>query len=241
MFRRSDNAVYAKCSTSRGVQELNGERQRIDWLARNNIAGPAVLSWVQSDLGACLIISAVPGIPAADLSASDLRQAWPSIVRTVRSVHDLPIADCPFERRLTTMLNRAEDVVRRHAVNPDFLLPEQRQTAADEILRWLRAEAPHRVRQEAEDLVVCHGDACLPNFIIDPDTRQCTGLIDLGRLGIADPYVDLALLAANSQPKWPNNDEAQHAFNMLLDLYGIKSPDQERLRFYLHLDPLTWG
>jgi len=73
VFRRSDNAVYAKCSTSRGVQELNGERQRIDWLARNNIAGPAVLSWVQSDLGACLIISAVPGIPAADLPASDLR------------------------------------------------------------------------------------------------------------------------------------------------------------------------
>lgn len=129
VFRRSDNAVYAKCSTSGAVQELAGERERNDWLASNDIAGPALLSWAQSELGACLIITAVPGIPAADLSLPELREAWPSIVRTLRMVHDRPVAGCPFERRLTTMLNRAEDVIQRRAVNPEFLLPEQRQTA----------------------------------------------------------------------------------------------------------------
>lgn len=87
------------------------------------------------------------------------------------------------------MLERAEDVVIRDAVNPEFLLPEQRQTAPADLLERLRAEVPDRVSQEAEDLVVCHGDACLPNFIVDPYTRQCTGLVDLGRLGIADRYV----------------------------------------------------
>lgn len=95
IFRRSDSAVYAKCTTSLGVKELDGERQRIDWLSNSDVAGPAVLSWAQSDLGACLIISAVPGIPAADLSPPDLVEAWPSIVRTVRSLHELPLADCP--------------------------------------------------------------------------------------------------------------------------------------------------
>ncbi|MFP1592824.1 phosphotransferase [Escherichia coli] len=29
---------------------------------------------------------------------------------------------------------------------------------------------------------VCHGDPCMPNFMVDPKTLQCTGLIDLGRL-----------------------------------------------------------
>ncbi|WP_436977121.1 phosphotransferase, partial [Shigella flexneri] len=31
-------------------------------------------------------------------------------------------------------------------------------------------------------MVVCHGDPCMPNFMVDPKTLQCTGLIDLGRL-----------------------------------------------------------
>ncbi len=241
VFRRSDSAAYAKCVTTPGVQELDGERQRIDWLSSSDVAGPAVLSWAQSDLGACLIISAVPGIPATDLSPPDLLEAWPSLVRTVRSLHKLPLADGPFQRRLATMLDRAEDVVTRDAVSPEFLLPEQRQTAPADLLERLRAKVPDRVGQEAEDLVVCHGDACLPNFIVDPDTRQCTGLIDLGRLGIADRYVDLSLLAANSHPAWRTGEEAQRAFHMLFEVYGIAVPDQDRLRFYLHLDPLTWG
>ena len=52
------------------------------------------------------------------------------------------------------------------------------------------------------------------------DGDACTGVIDLGRLGVADRHADLALLGADSG--------------------RTVDGDPERLRFYLELDPLTW-
>ncbi|MCZ9779958.1 phosphotransferase, partial [Pseudomonas aeruginosa] len=81
----------------------------------------------------------------------------------------------------------------------------------------------------------------LPNFMVDPKTLQCTGLIDLGRLGTADRYADLALMIANAEENWAAPDEAERAFAVLFNVLGIEAPDRERLAFYLRLDPLTWG
>lgn len=65
------------------------------------------------------------------------------------------------------------------------------------------------------------------------------GLIDLGRLGVADPYADLALLRANARETWPDEVTARAADHEFSELYGIDR-DAERQRFYLLLDPLTW-
>jgi streptomycin 3"-kinase len=102
------------------------------------------------------------------------------------------------------------------------------------------ADQPQRVRAEqpsvaAHDLVVCHGDACLPNFLFDPDTLALTGVIDVGRLGIADRYADLALAKAQLADVWPVGS------GRFFTAYGLSEPDDRRLDFYLLLDPLTWG
>ena len=77
-------------------------------------------------------------------------------------------------------------------------------------------------------LVVCHGDACSPNTLIDDDGR-CCGHVDLGDLGVADRWADLAVatlsLSWNYAGEW--EDE-------LFDAYGI-DPDPERVDFYRRL------
>jgi kanamycin kinase len=74
-------------------------------------------------------------------------------------------------------------------------------------------------------LVVCHGDACSPNTIIAPDGNP-VGHVDLGSLGIADRWADLAIaswsLEYNFGPGW--EDE-------FFQVYGIER-DEERISFY---------
>ncbi|BEG55993.1 hypothetical protein VEV11M_43860 (plasmid) [Escherichia coli] len=40
-----------------------------------------VINWQEEQEGACLVITAIPGVPAADLSGADLLKAWPSMGR----------------------------------------------------------------------------------------------------------------------------------------------------------------
>lgn len=60
-------------------------------------------------------------------------------------------------------------------------------------------------------------------------TLQCTGLIDLGRLGTADRYADLALAIANAEENWAAPDEAERAFAVLFNVLGIEAPTANAL------------
>ncbi|MEV8374805.1 aminoglycoside 3'-phosphotransferase [Kribbella sp. NPDC056861] len=229
VYRRG--LVYAKTCGPTGVAELVAERDRCEWLAGTPIPGARVLDWIEGAEGAALLTSAVPGVAAGDLPWS------PALVSgfagALRALHELPVASCPFERRLDDVVAQAADVVRRGAVNPDFLTDESRLVAPEELLARVLAAAPSV--SASLELVVCHGDACLPNFLFDPDTLEWTGMIDLGRLGVADRYSDLALAKAQLEDEWSADPAGFFA------AYGEAEPDARRLDFYLQLDPLTWG
>jgi streptomycin 3"-kinase len=226
VLRSPDGTRYAKRGP--GLAE---ERDRIAWLSTTGVPGPAVVDW--QDDGPCLVMSAVPGVPADQVGPDALWRAWPNIAAAVRELHAL--TDCPYSRDLTTMLALASDVVARDAVNREWLPEEQHGTPPTQLLALLLASQP-----PDEDTVVCHGDLCLPNIMLDPESSEVTGFIDLGRLGTADRYADIALLLANARETWRTPDEAGAADEAFAQAYGI-ALDTARQRFYLHLDPLTWG
>ncbi|MBU7597914.1 APH(3'') family aminoglycoside O-phosphotransferase [Streptomyces sp. P38-E01] len=240
VLRSTKGDRYAKCVPPSSAAELEGERDRLVWLGSQDVPGPRVLDWRSGDTGACLVTSAVAGVTADRLSARELNGAWAGIADTVRGLHGLPAAECPFRRSLETVVDLAAEVVGRDAVNPDFLPVEQQRSPPRELLARIRRELPERLAQETADTVVCHGDLCLPNIVVDPRSLTVSGLIDLGRLGTADRHSDLALLLANSRETWPDEGRAADADRAFADRYGLV-PDPERLRFHLHLDPLTWG
>ncbi|BAP97102.1 aminoglycoside 3'-phosphotransferase [Mycobacteroides abscessus subsp. massiliense] len=232
VYRSPDGSRYAK----EGGADLAGERDRIEWLSAQRIPGPSVLEWATTPDGPLLITSAVPGVPADQLDSEGLGRAWSAIAAAVRDLHALPTVGCPFSRELAAMATLARD-----AVNPDFLPDEDRARPATELLCRVVAELPQRLGQEAGDLVVCHGDLCLPNIVIAPGDFSVAGFIDLGRLGLADRHADLALLFANARETWPGDGwVTAAAHERFLNRYGAPA-DPERLAFYLRLDPLTWG
>ncbi|MBR0652804.1 APH(3'') family aminoglycoside O-phosphotransferase [Roseomonas terrae] len=241
IFRRTDGFAHAKAVPPDRADELAGERDRLAWLGGRGIRAPEVVGWRETEHGAWLEMTTIPGVPVAALGGEALLAAWPIMLEQLASLHALPVDECPFDRGLARMAERAADVVKRQAVNPDFLPDEDRAIPAERLLARIEAELPARLEQEALDRVVCHGDPCLPNLMIDPATSRCTGVIDLGRLGRADRHADLALLLANAGESWTSPEQASRAFDLLSSAPGIGPPDRERLAFYLRLDPLTWG
>ncbi|MFI6827909.1 phosphotransferase [Kribbella sp. NPDC050241] len=229
VFRRGD--VFAKRCGADGVRALRDERDRVEWLAGTAIPGATVVDWVESADSACLMTTAVPGVPGDSLAVEDRVRAMASLGRVLRELHSL--TGCPFERPLASVVALAEDVVRRGAVNPAFLTDEWRKLEPAELLERVVAESPYI--ESVQELVVCHGDLCLPNVLFDPSTLEVTGLIDLGRLGITDRYLDLALATIQIHDEW-STDPAP-----FLTSYGLPHPDQRRLDFHRLLDPLTWA
>jgi kanamycin kinase len=89
---------------------------------------------------------------------------------------------------------------------------------------WVPAEAP-----EPDRRVVCHGDACAPNTLL-LDDGTFGGHVDLGELGVADRWADLAI--ATMSLGWNFPDGAAHDLqDVLLDAYGVAA-DPERIAYY---------
>jgi hypothetical protein len=78
-------------------------------------------------------------------------------------------------------------------------------------------------------LVVCHGDACSPNTLIDDDGR-CCGHVDFGDLGAADRWADLAVATLSLGWNYPGGVWDAEFFSA----YGIE-PDPTRMGYYRRL------
>lgn len=93
---------------------------------------------------------------------------------------------------------------------------------------WLGPKAPEA--PEAERLVVCHGDPCVPNTLIHED-GSFSGHVDVTQLGVADRWSDLAI--ATYSISWKVNFGRSYD-GLFFGTYGVE-PDEERIRAYREL------
>lgn len=236
VYRSTDGQLHAKCVAADRTPELATERDKVAWLTTTPIAGPNVVDWVRSANGATLVMTTVPGLAACQLPRELVPRAVTSMANLLRRLHDLPIADCPFARRLGTTVSAARRAVGSGSVDvTDFDYSRLGRTP-DDLLKELVDGVPQATDLEVRDLVVCHGDACLPNVLFNPETGAATGLVDLGRLGVADRYLDLALVTRSMAAREMNDQYDATDAVRLLEQYGISTPDRWRLEYYRLLD-----
>ena len=133
------------------------------------IAVPAVLDHGADADGSWLVTAAVPG-RSARRSAVDR----PARGRRDCNRTGLRVCTTPAGRRMSLRL-----VGRMATVGP----PRSDRTPPGP------SSAHHRI----DRLVVCHGDACAPNTLLDDGTVAAH--VDLGALGLADRWADLAVAA----------------------------------------------
>jgi kanamycin kinase len=167
-----------------------------------------------------LVLEGLPGLDATspDLIA-DRERLVPILAEGLRRFHEAPVELCLFrltvEDALATVRCRVDEGRAEHG----DLHPEFSHLTLDQALATLEELAP-----PDPDVVVCHGDYCFPNVLIEDGS--VTGYLDLGELAVADRWWDLAVgswsTASNIGPGWEE---------VFLDSYGVV-PDPPRMTFY---------
>lgn len=199
-FRTSDGR-FIKHGPRSLEAHMAGEAARMRWAVAWT-AVPEVLDVGADEDDEWLVTAALPGRSAVDPRWTALPAvAVRAVGEGLRALHDaLPVTECPFDWSVAA---RIENAARRGIDVPPSL-----------------REAP-----PIDRLVVCHGDACCPNTLLDDDGRWIAH-VDLGALGLADRWADVAVAARNTE--W-NYGPGWH--DALLEAYGVR-PDRERLAYY---------
>ncbi len=210
--------LFVKWAPADSGIDLDAERQRLAWSSRFTCV-PQVVDAGADGEGSWLVTRALAG----ESAVSPRWVGEPAVVAIgegLRALHDrLPVSDCPFSWSAETRLESARAAVQDGPAHRERWHPSHRDLSVEEALE-LASDVP-----PIEGLVVCHGDACAPNTLITEDGRW-SGHVDLGSLGVADRWADLAIATWSTEWNYGPGFEG-----LLLDAYGVER-DDERIRYY---------
>ncbi|GAA1873911.1 aminoglycoside 3'-phosphotransferase [Paeniglutamicibacter psychrophenolicus] len=206
--------------------DFAAEALRLRW-ASEHARVPEVIQVGSDESGSWLLTAALPGESA--VSGTWMKRpelAARALGAGLRKLHEsLPVQDCPFEWSVGERLRAFE----------------QRIAAGEGPENW-SGDCVHLGIGEARellsnpplplDLVVCHGDACAPNTLLDGHGNFYAH-VDLGELGVADRWADLAVAAWSTAWNYGSGYE-DHVYAG----YGIE-PDATRIGYYRMLWDLS--
>lgn len=218
--------LYLKHGCGPQASDVIDEFARLHWL-QGRIEVPAIVSFQSMEEDAWLLTTAVAGTTAYELLDQGDQTTAHAVVDALadylRRLHAIAPSDCPFNAGHPFRLARAKTRMEQGLVDEDDF-DEQRLGQTPEAL-WKRLSI---LVPDGSDQVVTHGDYSLDNLIFPPDgPLRC---IDVGRLGLADRYQDIAI-AWNCLGEF--GADLQRRF---LGRYGIDALDERRLEFHLTLD-----
>ncbi|ANG85576.1 aminoglycoside 3'-phosphotransferase [Microbacterium aurantiacum] len=196
-----DDVVFVKLQPRGGETSVAAEVDRLRW-ASSFAAVPEVRSWGGDATHEWLVTTGMAGESAvSERGTRAPRRTVRAIGAGLRQWHErLPVDACPFTWEVPARIGAAR-------------------------ARGIRVPAALHDAPAVDRLVVCHGDACAPNTLIDADGRW-VGHVDVGASGRADRWADIAVavmsLEWNFGPGWDAEFFAA---------YGIE-PDPVRQTFY---------
>ena len=234
----SGASVYIYDDVVLKIQPISDESIRevnmLHWL-KNKLPVPKIIECINANKLSYLLMEKCTGLMACsqEYMIDPITQAK-SLANALHDLWDLDWQDCPCQNTLDQKLKQAEYNVINGLVDTDDCEPDTYKEFRDPeaLLYWLQCNRP------SEELVISHGDFCLPNVLFD--NGVLSGLIDLGQSGVADKWCDVALCYRSIRDNFSgrygqcwNGYRAHYLFEAL----QIK-PDWEKIRYYILLDEL---
>lgn len=191
------------------------EADRLLW-AGTVVRVPRVLDAGRNRRGSWLLTAAVEVDGA--VATSGIAPQWCALAERsaiaigagLRRFHDaLPTDTCPFVRPARTRVAALTAA------------PAAALTGAERAAVQASLGAPPPV----DRLVVCHGDATVPNTLLD-EIGRFAAHVDVGDLGVADRWSDIAVATRSVARRYGADLES-----LVLAAYGV-APDPERTAYY---------
>lgn len=201
---RTDDDRFIKWGPHDPEVNVRDEAERMRW-ASSWTRVPEVIEQGQDDAHEWLVTVALPGESAvAARWIGEPATAVRAVGEGLRMLHEaLPVEQCPWDWGAAHRIASAE-------------------------ARGIRIPDALRERPPVDRLVVCHGDACVPNTLLDEHGTPLAH-VDLAALGTADRWADIAV--ASMSTLWNYGPGWEDAF---IEAYGVE-PDRERLTYYRDL------
>lgn len=192
-------SYYVKWNPRDTGLSLATEAKRMEWLTTTDHPTARVVDFRDSAQGELLIsedLGATSAVFPEWVRQPDI--ALRAIAEGLRRLHRLPPDGCPFSWSAESRLD----------------------SITNEETRERLSDVP-----PIDRLVVCHGDACAPNTLVNRD-GSFAATIDLENLGVADRWADLAVTIMSLDWNYPQYDQ-----KVFWETYGVE-PDLERMAYY---------
>ena len=223
------------------IQEINEETENehamMEWL-NGKLPVPQVLGFEHQDGKNYLLMSKISGeMACAERYMRQPKLLTKLLAEALKMLWNVDISACPFRADLDKKLEMARYFVEHDEVDMDNVEPgtfgEGGFKNPKELLEWLETHRPE------EEMVLTHGDFCLPNIFFDGE--KIAGFIDIGKCGMGDKWMDIALcyrsLMYNFDGVYGGQKYEGFEPEMLFEELGIE-PDWEKIRYYILLDEL---
>lgn len=225
--------VEAECNVSAN------EYHMLKWM-QGRVPVPRIIAAAQADGKRWLLTSRMPGHYLCTEAVLDDQQRLAGLCAdALRALWAADVSTCPTRRTLDEKFREIEEglrggwITREQAGDPTVYDVSAGGFASPAALFDYLVK--HR---QTEELVLSHGDLCLPNIFADE--KGLTGFIDVGWAGVADRWVDIEKCLWSM---WGNTTGVfggkVRPFDrqLLFDALGMQ-PDEEKLRYYGLLDAL---
>lgn len=225
-YRSETESYYLKIvdNSNRFLDELETEYKLLKWL-KGKFPAPKVICYEKIKDKSYLLTTEVEGLTLEALYNQGVFVE--NVIRiygeSLKLIHGIDTTNSPVIASDEVMLSKAKRYLEL-GIDAENIEEVYNGMTPNQLYEKLLSLKP-----AVNENVFIHGDYCTDNLIIKDN--RLSGIIDIGRGGIGDRYMDIALAVRSIR-----HDFGEVWIDFFFKTYGIDNPNWDKIEFYTILD-----